>query len=268
MKKIVIVLAALAWWAGSTAPRAQAPAPDVPTRIILNVTERPSTSVAVTWRMAQAYADAVVQLSVATDGPVASMTGVPATLERSVSEKGAEVLHYSAVLASLNPMTRYTYRVGREGGWSEWAQFTTASAAAAPFSFVWFGDPQDDLVAQCSRLFREAFRAAPAAAFWLFSGDMTSEPEDRQTRRPVHRGDAHVPDGAHGHGARQPRHGLQDGERRDRARTFAGKKQRVKTVSPLWRPHYTLPRNGPAGFEETSYTFDYQGVRVRGDRQQ
>jgi len=45
-------------------------------------------------------------------------------------------------------------------------------------------------------------------------------------------------------------------------RSSSGKKQRTKTVSRLWTAHYTLPRNGPAGFEETSYAFDVQGVRV------
>ena len=29
----------------------------------------------------------------------------------------------------------------------------------------------------------------------------------------------------------------------------------------LWRPHFTLPENGPQGLEETAYFIDYQGVR-------
>ena len=97
-----------------------------------------------------------------------------------MTEKGREVLHYSAVLTGLRPSTRYAYRVGREPVWSEWTQFTTSATSAEPFSFVWFGDPQDDLLAQCARVFREAFRTAPDAALWLFSGDLTSEPEDQQ----------------------------------------------------------------------------------------
>ncbi len=44
-------------------------------------------------------------------------------------------------------------------------------------------------------------------------------------------------------------------------RSDKGKKVRDRSVSPLWRAHLTLPENGIAGLEETSYTFDYQGVR-------
>jgi 3',5'-cyclic AMP phosphodiesterase CpdA len=34
-----------------------------------------------------------------------------------------------------------------------------------------------------------------------------------------------------------------------------------KELVPYWRAHYTLPENGVKGLEETSYSFDYQGVR-------
>ena len=34
-----------------------------------------------------------------------------------------------------------------------------------------------------------------------------------------------------------------------------------REIVPLWRPHFTLPMNGAKGLEESSYYFDYQGVR-------
>ena len=58
--------------------------------------------------------------------------------------------------------------------------FVTASAKEEPFRFVYFGDPQNDLTAHVSRVFREAFRKVPEARFWLIAGDLTSEPEDSQ----------------------------------------------------------------------------------------
>jgi 3',5'-cyclic AMP phosphodiesterase CpdA len=131
---------------------------------------------------------------------------------------------------------------------------------AAPFTFAWFGDPQDNITQYISRLFRQTIRTGPDAAFWLFSGDLTSEPEDKQIGelfdatgfafRTIP--SAMVP-GNHDMGYK-----FADG---DYARNEKGKKVREKFVSPMWRAHYTLPENGIPGFEETSYTFDYQGVR-------
>ncbi|MBX3745822.1 MAG: metallophosphoesterase [Verrucomicrobiae bacterium] len=35
-----------------------------------------------------------------------------------------------------------------------------------------------------------------------------------------------------------------------------------RVLAPHWRPQFTLPRNGPAGLEETVYYLDYQGTRI------
>ncbi|MFM8215573.1 MAG: fibronectin type III domain-containing protein, partial [Pirellula sp.] len=45
----------------------------------------------------------------------------------------------------LQPATKYAYRVGDGVNWSEWFQFRTASTQPEPFSFVYFGDAQNDL---------------------------------------------------------------------------------------------------------------------------
>jgi len=248
----------------SGGPGAQsAPPPDAPHRVVLKVTAAPATAVALTWRMAQPYDDVSVQYALATVGTAfaAAPSTTQAALERSADEKGRDIFHYSAVLAGLTPATRYVYRVGRDTSWSEWAQFTTASATAAPVTFVWFGDPQDELLTHCARVFREAHRMAPDAGFWLFSGDLTSEPEDRQLGELFAAGTPmfRMTPVAMTPGNHDMAFKYENGEI---ARSSSGKKQRTKTVSPLWNAHYTLPRNGPAGFEETSYTFDYQGVRV------
>ncbi len=31
-----------------------------------------------------------------------------------------------------------------------------------------------------------------------------------------------------------------------------------KNLNKYWRPGFTLPSNGPAGLEETAYSFDYR----------
>ena len=245
----------------SPAVRAQSSA-DIPTRIILNLTDSPATSMAVTWRMSREYRNAAVEYSVATPGTefVGAAIRQPGSMEVMNVPREPVAFHYAALMRDLKPGTAYVYRVGKDSLWSEWNQFITAQGGNVPFSFVWFGDPQDDISEHLSRLFRQALRTAPEARFWLFSGDLTSEPEDDQwgelfdapgfVLRTIPT--AMVP-GNHDMGFK-----FQDDSI---VRDAKGKKVRGRTVSPLWRVHVTLPENGVAGLEETSYSFDYQGVR-------
>ena len=228
-------------------------ADDVPERIILNLTDTPANRMAVTWRTKNEHTDAVVQWSEATEG-----TGFRKDLQRTAArteqlqlDNQKTVWYFSAVLAGLKPQTVYVYRVGHDSSWSPWNQFRTAGAEAAPFSFVFFGDPQDDIREHISRVFREAYRQAAGASFWLFSGDMTSNPEDKLVAEwfdaagfiPGVLPSIMVP-GNHDHLARK----------------VNGKKVRTDTL-PLWRAQFTLPENGIPGLEESSFTVDYQGVR-------
>jgi hypothetical protein len=233
----------------------------VPERIILNLTAEPSTSIAITWRMADEVTNATVQYAEATPWIEFTnrLSSVTAKSEK-VELRNTFAYHYSAILQGLKPHTRYVYRVGHESAWSEWNQFSTSSDKNEPFSFVWFGDPQDDITQYCSRMFRQAFQTAGDAKFWLFSGDITSEPNDDQL------GELFT---ATGFIFRTIPSALVPGnhdmaflvENGQIVRNSKGDKMRTKFVSPLWHAHYTLPENGISGMEEASYTFDYQGVR-------
>lgn len=126
-----------------------------PSRIILNLTEKPATSVAVTWRTDEAVKKPVVEYAVATNwndfkNDVKTMT---ANSEEFKTGRRTLVFHHSAIIKGLMPETVYVYRVGAGKDWSEWNQFTTASSESAPFEFVYFGDPQNDLYEHCSRVF-------------------------------------------------------------------------------------------------------------------
>ena len=226
---------------------------DAPERIILNLTDTPASRMAVTWRTNNEHNDAAVQWSEATEG-----TGFRKNLQRTAArteqlqlENQKIAWSHSVVLSGLKPQTAYVYRVGHDSTWSAWSQFRTAGDGTAPFSFVFFGDPQDDIREYVSRVFREAYRQAPGASFWLFSGDMTSDPEDELVAEwfeaagfiPAVLPSIMVP-GNHDHLARK----------------VNGKKIRTDTL-PLWRAQFTLPENGLPGLEESSFTLDYQGVR-------
>ncbi len=230
------------------------PGQDVPERIILNLTETPAASMAVTWRTALNYLDASAEISESTPGPTnAALSRKFAATSTSLELPGGKRWVQSAViLDGLKPNTRYAYRVGHDSVWSEWNQFGTARGSSAPFTFVYLGDPQSDIRKHVSRVFREAYREAGHASFWLFTGDLTTEPEDGLWQEWFDAA-GFIPrmvpmimaPGNHDHGS-----ALVD-----------GKKVRTERL-PLWHPQFTLPENGVPGMEELSYYVDYQGVRI------
>jgi len=252
----------LALAAGAILGGAWLRAADLPERVILNLTAQPATSIAVTWRTTGEHAGAAAEFAGATDTAEFAKAAkkIPAHAERFVTDKKDVVYHYSVVIDGLVPGTRYAYRVGHDAAQSEWNQFETARTAAAPFRFVWFGDPQDDIAEHCSRMFREAYRAAGDAKFWLFSGDLCSEPEDSRWGELFY---------AAGFAFRSTPSLMTPGNHdmaylvKDGAIVLDDrkKKKRTDTVATTWRAHFTLPENGPTGTAEASFHVDYQGVR-------
>ena len=150
--------------------------------------------------------------------------------------------------------------MGGDSVWSEWSQFTTAENAVAPFKFVYLGDPQDNLKEYCSRVFREAFRKVPDAAFWLFTGDLTSEPEDKQIEDLYYAAGFifKMTPSIMAPGNHDLAFKMENGKI---VRKENGKKERTNRLPATWRGQFNLPDNGIAGFEESCYSVDYQGVR-------
>lgn len=223
-----------------------------PERIVLNLTLTPHLSQAVTWRSrkkGRMPAAQIVPVTLLLESESHAVT-VKAVTSRVKTGKKSDVFHHSVVFESLVPDTEYAYRVGDALHWSEWSRFKTASDRNDPFCFVFFGDVQEQVAALGSQLFRTAVLALPDAAFWLFAGDMMDNgPDDREWAGffeavswmpktfplvPVP-GNHEYPD---------PRI-IPRNERR---------------ITPLWRPHFTLPDNGPPGLEETVYSLSYQGL--------
>jgi predicted phosphodiesterase len=234
-----------------------------PQRVVLNVTAKPASSMAVTWRTAQQIVLPKVQ--VARTGQWSDFDKQARTLialsNTMRTDRKELAWYYSAIMDSLSPGTFYAYRVGGDSIWSEWNQFTTASTKADPFRFVYFGDPQNDLTTYVSRIFREAFRRVPDARFWLIAGDLTSEPEDSQNEEFYYAAGfafRMIPTimvaGNHDRGYQ-----MENGEYVLNAK---GRKTRMIDLSPFWSHEFTLPANGVAGLEESNYSIDYQGVRI------
>jgi 3',5'-cyclic AMP phosphodiesterase CpdA len=170
----VILVSTIA--AQETPPRyadrlAHVPRP-LPDRIVLTWAADPATTQAVTWRTDTSITRAVAEIAMANEsGYQLRPRSVAARTGKFVSDLN-EANYHSAHFTELTPDTLYAYRVGDGMNWSEWFHFRTASREAKPFTFVYFGDAQNDVKTHWSRVFREAFRDAPRAAFTLHAGDL------------------------------------------------------------------------------------------------
>jgi hypothetical protein len=225
-----------------------------PARIILNLTESPQSSMAVTWRTVEEFPNSEVQYAVATPWTEfkKALTKTATQSERFEVANHQFVFHYSAVLKGLEPGVMYVYRVGHDSVWSEWNQFTTARKEPEPFKFVYLGDPQNEIREHVSRVFREAYKIAPDAAFWLIAGDLVAYPYDSLWSEFF---------SAAGFITRTTPSIMIPGNHDQSVVIVDGKEKRLKKTDPIWNAHFTLPQNGLVGLEETSYYVDYQGVR-------
>jgi len=224
-----------------------------PDRICLSWTGEPATSMSVTWRTDTSVAKAVAEYAVATGGPDFRdhAVRVDAASQPLTTDLG-DAKYHEALLPNLEPETKYLYRVGDGVNWSEWSEFQTASSETKPFSFVYFGDAQNDIKSHWSRVVRNAFRDAPRAAFFLHAGDLVNTAEsDAEWGEWFYAGGfihrtvpAVAVPGNHEMAKPHPK------------RIFGG-----RTLTQHWRPTFAFPENGPDKLPESCYYFDYQGVR-------
>lgn len=222
----------------------------VPDRIVLTWTGDPATSQAVSWRTDIGVTRAVAQLALAAEKKQEATREVAAATARLETDLGPAHFH-AAEFEQLAPATLYAYRVGDGTNWSEWFQFRTAAAEARPFTFLYFGDAQNELKAHWSRVAREAFREAPRAAFTLHAGDLVN-----RTERDAEWGEWFgAPGWVNGTIPVVPTPGNHE------YYTPEGTGAK-RTLGRHWRPQFALPLHGPPGLEESVYYLDYQGARI------
>jgi acid phosphatase type 7 len=234
----------------------------IPERVILNITDAPESKVAVSWRTINKLNEPIAQVAEATDWIefMDSLTTINADIIEFTTDKGDDVFHYSVVFKDLKPSTEYIYRVGSDAAFTEWCQFKTADSKPEPFQFIYFGDSQNQNKEHVSRVFRKAFQTAPNSAFWLLAGDLINDPEDSEVEEFFYAGTPFfkqmpiaLATGNHDRKYKQ--------ENGKFVRDEKGNKIRLPEIDPYWYASFTFPRNGIEGLEETSYYFDYQGVR-------
>lgn len=223
-----------------------------PEHIILTLTEKPSESVAVTWRTKE-NAPQFVQWVLAADSPVVPKNGQE---KKALSEtvtyidgdtEPLTVTNHSVIVENLNPNTAYLYRVGAEKTWSEWFEFKTAGMENEPFSFLYFGDAQNDIKSQWSRVIRKAYGMAPDAGFIYHAGDLINHSNsEKEWQEWFHAGSfihATIP-------------GFMTPGNHEYSRDMV--------LDNHWKPQFTLPENGPdmEQLKETTFFVDYQNLRM------
>lgn len=221
-----------------------------PDRVVLNVTESPTNSVALSWRTDAAVGKGMVQWKKADDSPDMSV-GLDSALAsvELLAEEGRSANYFNVRLNGLVSATTYTYRVGQGKHWSEWFQFETPADTPDQLTFIYLGDSQNDLKSRWSRAIRKAYATSPKADFILHTGDLINRSgEDKEW------GEWHYASGFIASTVPQMATPGNHEYKKD--------EQGMVRLDPHWRPGFNLPSNGPKGLEETSYYVDYPGVRI------
>jgi hypothetical protein len=220
-----------------------------PDRILLSWSGDPATTQSVTWRT-----DGTVQPAVAEIAPADATPNFPDRAERIaatstelVNQNNVAVYH-TAIFTGLQPNTLYAYRVGGGEHWSEWFHFRTAADKPAPFSFLYFGDAQNDIKSLWSRCIRQAYSTLPDIDFLLHAGDLINAANsDREWGEWFYAGGWI--------------YGMKPNLATPGNHEYRRDQNQERYLSDYWRPIFALPENGPDGLEETVYYVDYQGVR-------
>lgn len=240
-----------AWLPGAWAQQFEPGA--YPDRVVLTWSADPTTTQTVTWRTDASVTGAKAQVRLEDGTPDLETDAVeyPAETRPFTGKEGREDRYHHVTFTGLKPATVYVYRVGDGTHWSEWFQFQTAAAGPEPFSFIYLGDAQNDIKSRWSRAIRQAFRQQPDARFIIHAGDLINRSNTDAEWGEWHYGAGFI----HSMVPALPVPGNHE---------YFRDAQEKPTLDPHWAAQFTLPRNGPAGHQESVYYVDYQGVRLIG----
>ena len=226
------------------------PYPPTPTpdRIVLSWVADPGHTQAVSWRTSTDVERAWGEITLADPSPDFPNRIDTVLAETQLLQTDLNTAHYHSVnFTGLDPGKMYMYRVGDGIHYSEWFQFRTADKKSQGFSFLYFGDAQNDLKSMWSRAIRQGYSTAPNIDFMLHAGDLINRPtRDNEWGEWFYAGG-----------------------------WIFGMKASIATpgnheyysegdqylLANHWKPSFAFPENGPEGHEETVFFLDYQNTR-------
>ena len=118
-----------------------------PDRLMLSISGDRATSRTVSWRTAYEITESVGEIAILDASPKFDDKVMKVTGTNSPWEEGSQTsMGHKVIFENLQTETKYAYRVGDGKNWSEWFQFKTSSATAKPFSFIYHGDVQNEVL--------------------------------------------------------------------------------------------------------------------------
>ncbi|NYF09713.1 hypothetical protein HDC94_000869 [Leifsonia sp. AK011] len=155
--------------AAPLAPQSVNAADPTPERVVLTPPQDPSTAQSFTWRTGADVEAGTVWIRKV--GTTEWRTAAARANERLLTG-GIETRTHSVTIGELTPNTEYEYQVGTDSAKSAIYRFTTAGAAGDPFTFIYFGDAQNDLAAKWSPVVDQAYAKYPDAVGTVNAGDL------------------------------------------------------------------------------------------------
>ena len=221
-----------------------------PDRIMMCLPENPATSFGLTWRTNINITESIGEITKSNSSPKFKNNLTQVKGSNSPWEKGSDyAMGHKIIFSDLEPNTKYVYRVGDGVNWSEWMQYKTAYNKAAPFSFIYFGDVQNNIKEDCTRVLSQAYTHNPNAAFSLFAGDLVSTSSEKYWSEFFYAGGANLrtipniatPGNHEYYKAPAPNAGM---------------------FSRHWNQIFMNPNNGPDSLKNLAFYIDYQGARI------
>ncbi len=225
-------------------------------RIVLTPGADAATQLAISFRTDVQQGTAQLEFGPALAGPQLTAKAQPRTgqTRRLDAENGPSNYH-QVRLEKLTPDTAYVYRVKGSAGWSEWHQFRTARQTFAPFTFLYLGDTQNDILAVASRTIRQALRSVARPALVVHAGDLVA------SRDELAHDDEWGEWNQAGGWAYAAIPQLVAAGNHEYIDTVQADGSESRTLGAHFPAQFALPRNGAEGVADTSYVSDYQGVR-------
>jgi len=232
-----------------------------PDRIILTFNGDPSSTRAVTWRTDTNIKNGVAQIAISNVNSNFKLNSLtyqavtePFDLGQYKGNKSFIVNYHSVTFKDLKPDKLYAYRVGDgKDYWSEWIQFRTAKENNGKTEFVYFGDAQNNVLSDWSRVIRMAYQTAPNSSFVIHAGDLINDGHRDYEWAEWYKAGGFI----HSQWTAIPVLGNHE---------FwpLSKEDQYRKPSIQWRPQFTLPIEETLSkkLHETVYTVDYQDIRI------